>query len=217
MNSIKAIYSRKTQIIIQIIILFSSNFLFSVNSVAQIAVFGGANYCTVRNDVLLKNKKPIIASDLGVSVQYHPLKRIENLSLINELSFSRKGYDQNLEGTYSFRFNYLVLPILINYKLLEPVSVQTGIELSSLLSTSIRQGLKTYNNFDTGLVFGLSFQQGRILSFYLRGVYGLLPMLDYYSFDELGNFTVKIHDLKNMCISVGIKINIYNEKFRLYK
>ena len=217
MKNLKTNGDRNIQTIIKMVLLISLIFLFATNSSAQIAVFGGPNFCTVRSDVFLKNKEAIIGSNIGVSIQYHPIKRFEKLSLINELSISRKGYDQELGGTYSFRFDYFSLPILFNYKLLGPLSFQTGVELSSLISTSIRQGEKTYNNFDTGLAVGLSFQGGRIVSFYLRGVYGLLPMLDYYAFDELGNFTGEIHDLKNMCLSIGIKINVFNEKFQSYK
>ena len=199
-----------------IIIIIGLTLLSSVKSEAQIAVYGGANYCTIRNDINLKNIKPILASNLGLSIQYHPFKGIEKLSLINEVCFSRKGYDQDLGAVYSFRFNYIAFPVLLDYRPAKLFSVQAGIELSSLLSTSIRQGTKTYNNFDTGLVLGLNFNKGQILSFYVRGVYGLLPMLDYYAIDELGNFTGRIHDLKNICFSVGIKINLFNEKFWRY-
>ena len=196
MRYLKTYIGIVTKLIFQIVLVISLILLSPLKSAAQVAVFGGGNYCTLRNNVFLKNKKPVIASDFGLSVQYHPIKQFEKLSVINELSISRKGYNQDLGATYVFRFNYLALPILINYKLLEPISIQAGVELSSLLSTSIRQGEKTYNNFDTGLSLGLSFQEGPIVSFYVRGVYGLLPMLDYYTFDELGNFTGKIHDLK---------------------
>jgi hypothetical protein len=217
MKYLKAHIGIVTQLIFQIVLVISLILLTSVKSAAQIAVFGGGNYCTLRNDVLLKNKKPIIASEFGLSFQYHPIKSFEKLSFINELSISQKGYQQNLVRNYSFRFDYLAFPILIDYKLINPLSVQGGVELSKLLSTSMEEGTNTYNNFDAGLVLGLNWRQGRILSFYLRGIYGLVPMLDYYTFDELGNFTGKIHDLKNMCLSAGIKINLFNEKFRSYK
>lgn len=205
------------KLVIQIIIPISFLFLFHSNSSAQVAVFGGGNYCTLRNDVLLKNKKPIIASEFGLSIQYHPIKGFEKLSVINEMGISQKGYQQNLIRNYTFKFNYLAFPVLIDYKLIKPLSVQGGVELSKLFSTHMEDGTNTYNNFDAGLVLGLGWRQGRILSFYLRGIYGLVPMLDYYTFDELGNITGKIHDLKNMCVSAGIKINLFNEKFRSYK
>jgi hypothetical protein len=206
-----------TQAILQIVILIGLTFIIPVKSKAQVAIFAGGNYCSVRNEVFLENKKPITAYNLGVSFQYYPFKRFENISVLNELSFNQKGYQQDLDKNYSFRFNYLTLPILLNYAPFKCFSVQGGIELSQLISTNIEQGTKTYNDFDTGLVFGLSCFEGRRFSLYSRITYGLLPTLDYYAIDELGNFTGEIHDLKNVCLSVGIKFNIYNEKIYFHK
>lgn len=215
MCNLKPTINILTRLIFQFVVVIGM--LSPVKSEAQIAFSVGGNYSNVRNEVLLKNKEPIFVSNLGVSVQYHPIKRFEKLSVINELNISQKGYQQNLDKGYAFEFNYLAFPVLVDYRLFKPLSVQGGCELSKLLSTSMAEGIHTYNNFDAGLVLGLSFHASRIVSFYARGIYGLVPMLDYCTFDELGNFTGKIHDLKNMCLSVGIKINIFNEKFGSYK
>jgi hypothetical protein len=187
-----------------------------LKSVAQIAFKVGSNYSSVRHEIPLKNIKPVIVSELGASVQYYPFKKFKNWSLINEFCFSQKGYQQNLSRDYTFRFDYCTFPVLINYAPVKHLSVHTGVELSTLFSTNVRRGLETYNHFDTGLVLGFSINKGRVFSFYLRGIYGLLPLLDYYKIDEMGNFTGEIHDLKNMCLSFGVKINVFNEKFRPY-
>jgi hypothetical protein len=189
----------------------------SLKSVAQIAFKVGGNYSTVRNEISLKNIKPIFVSELGASIQYYPFKDYKKWSLINEFCFSQKGYQQNLSRDYTFRFDYCTFPVLINYAPVKQLSLYTGVELSTLLSTNVRGGMETYNHFDTGLVLGLSIHEGKVFSFYLRGIYGLLPLLDYYKIDEIGNFTGEIHDLKNVCLSLGVKINVFNEKFRSYR
>lgn len=191
--------------------------VFSLKASGQVAFKVGGNYSTVRNEISLKNIKPIYVSEIGASVQYYPLKEFKKWSLINEFCFSQKGYQQNLSQEYTFRFDYCSFPVLINYAPVKHLSFCTGVELSTLLSTNTTEGLKTYNHFDTGLVLGLSIHQGRIFSFYLRGIYGLLPLLDYYKIDEMGNFKGEIHDLKNMCLSLGVKFNVFNEKFRPYR
>jgi hypothetical protein len=104
------------------------------------------------------------------------------------------------------------MPILVNYSLSKDLAIHSGLELSTLLTTNIKHGLKTYNNFDIGLLFGISYFESRKISCYSRFTYGLLPMLDYYDIDELGNFKSEIHDLKNLCFSIGIKFNLTNEK-----
>ncbi|WP_423130026.1 outer membrane beta-barrel protein [Gaoshiqia sp. Z1-71] len=191
--------------------------LFSAKSHAQLAIVAGGNYATIRNNIPLENKKPITTYHYGLSVQYYPVKKLEKFSVINEIIFNQKGYQQDFEKNYLFRFSYLSLPVLINFAPLSFFSVQAGAELSKLMGTSVEQGKKTYNNFDAGLVFGFSCFDSRKLSFYSRMTYGIVPMLDYYSIDEIGNFTGEIRDLKNICLSVGIKFKLYNEKICLFK
>ena len=208
-------YTRQT---LQIIVIFSLIFICFKQTGAQIAVIAGGNYSDVRSNVTLKNKKPIIGHNLGVSFQYYPLKKLQNISIINELDFVQKGYHQDFEKNYSFKFNYFSFPVLINYAFLPQFSAQAGVELNSLVSTNIKQGYKTYNEYDMGLVVGIVCFGEKRISCYSRISYGLLPMLDYYEFDELGNFVNNIHDLKNTSISIGIKANIIrNEKIRFYK
>jgi hypothetical protein len=105
----------------------------------------------------------------------------------------------------------------VNYSLSDNIAIHTGIELSTLITTNIEKGKETYKNFDLGLVFGLSCFNKKRISCFTRISYGLVPMLDYYEIDDLGNFSEEIHDLKNICLSIGFKINIYNEKIHLYK
>ena len=198
--------------IFQTAILISLTFICNSVSNAQFAVMAGGNYSNVRNNTSLENKGPIAGYNMGLSYQYYPFRNARKISILNELVFNQKGYRQDFEKRYSSRFNYLSLPVLVNYSLSKDLAIHSGFEMSTLLSTNIEHGLKTYNIFDLGLVFGMSYFESRRLSCYSRFTYGLLPMLDYYNIDELGNFKNEIHDLKNICISIGIKCNLSNEK-----
>jgi len=206
-----------SRLIFQIVAIISLIFFCHKKSEAQIAFAVGGNYSNIRSNLSLENKKPIIGYNFGVAVQYYPFKKFQKISMLNELEFVQKGYQQDFTENYSFRFNYLSLPILINYSLSTQISIQAGVELSTLISTNIEQGTKTYNNFDTGLALGINCFGDKRISCFSRFTYGLLPMLDYYEIDELGNFKNEIHDLKNICLSIGIKVNLYNEKILLYK
>lgn len=184
---------------------------------AQLSIFAGGNYSVIRNSISLENKRPIVGYHYGLSYQYYPFRKLQKLSILNELVFNQKGYSQDFEKKYSFMFNYLSLPVLANYSISKDFAIHSGFELSKLITTNIVHGLKTYNNFDVGLVFGMSYFASRKLSCYSRFTYGLLPILDYYHIDELGNFKNEIHDLKNVCFSIGIKFNLFNEKIFWYK
>lgn len=202
---------------IKLRILFIGMFLLAVETtMAQVSVIGGANYCTVRNNDLIQNQDPIYAHHFGVMVRYHPFRKLPNLSIQNELIYTRKGYQQELDKTYLFHFNYLSLPVLLNYAPAKYFSVHTGVELSGLFNTNLEKGNLTYNNVDLGIVGGFSFFDNARVSLYTRYTHGLVPMLKYYTFDKLGNFTDNIRDFRNSCLSVGLKINIYNERIETY-
>ena len=198
-------------------VLLLAGFIVPVKSEAQIAVIGGGNLSTVRSEVTLENKEPIFGYHFGYQLQYFPVKSLEKWSVINELIFSRKGYVQQFEEDYDFHFNYLALPVLINYSPISFLSVQGGVEFSKMISTNIKQGLKTYNTFDIGLAFGVTAFDNKWVSIYSRATYGLLPMLDYVGMDEMGNFTGDINDIHNLCYSLGIRVKLSNEKVKLYK
>lgn len=200
-----------------IAIIIGLTFICHGKSNAQIAITAGGNYSDIRSNISLENKKPIVGYQLGGSLQYYPFKKFPNISIINEINYNQKGYHQDFEKNYSFRFNYLSLPVLIDYSLSKAISLQAGVEFSTLISTNVEQGMKTYNHFDCGPALGINYFSGKAISCFSRFTYGLLPILDYYEIDELGNFKSEIHDLKNICFSVGIKYNLYNEKIPLYK
>lgn len=216
MSTSKIKINHLVRLTFQIAIFSSLTFLTHLSSKAQISLMAGGNYSTIRNDVFLENKSPLVGYQLGLSFQYYPFKKIQNLSILNELDFIQKGYQQDIGKNYTFKFNYLSLPILLNYSISKQISLQTGIELSKLIATNIEQGLKTYNDFDLGLVLGVNGFHRKRLSCYSRLTYGLLPLLDYYEIDELGNFTNEIHDLKNISLSIGIKFNLSNEKILVH-
>lgn len=184
---------------------------------SQHAIMGGVNYSYVRNNELLKNQVPIFTYHFGSSFRCYPFKNSPSFSVQSELLLSQKGYNQKLDSNYRIRFNYLSWTMLLNYSPVKNFSINSGTEISGLLSTNVKQGNHTYNNCDVGLVLGIGCFENHRVSLYARAIYGLSPTLNYYSFDKLGNFTKDIHDLKNMTISAGIKINLYNEKIYLFK
>lgn len=91
------------------------------------------------------------------------------------------------------------------------MSIQTGVEEKILISTDLQKGLDTYNNEDVGALAGINLFENYWINLYIRFSYGIVPMLNYESFDALGNFTGHIHDLHNTYLLVGLKIKLFNE------
>jgi hypothetical protein len=192
-------------------------FLFSENAVSQVSIMGGVNYNYVRNNGLLKNEVPIMAGHFGSSFRCYPFKKIHSLSVQSDLLFTQKGYYQKFDKNYTVLLNYVSWTFLLNYAPIKDFSINTGTEFSGLFFTSVIDGTRTYNNSDIGLVLGIGCLEHHRISLYARTIYGISPILNYYTFDKLGNFTGDTRDLKNMTISVGIKINLYNEKIYLFR
>lgn len=177
---------------------------------AQVGVFGGAHYSVVRNDVL-QNDKPLYKWHVGGSIEFTP-KAWERFSVELRAKFIQKGYRQQLNKLYEFRFTYLSLQPVLKYSFSDFLAVDAGLDASALIDTNVEKGISTYNTSDFGFVFGLTMFDRKRVSVYSRLVYGLTPMLDYYEIDKTGNFTGEINDLKNICILVGLRINVYREK-----
>ncbi|MDP4290651.1 MAG: hypothetical protein Q8908_06185 [Bacteroidota bacterium] len=199
------------------LVLFIVLFNISIKAMSQIAFMAGPNYCFVRSHDLLQNQNPVFAYHTGFSLKLYPFKKAPAYAIQTEIMIDQKGYQQKLDINYLFHFNYNTWNVLFNYDRTKNLSVNAGLAFSWLRYTSMQDGMSTYNHNDIGLVLGICCLESHRVNVYARAVYGLAPMLDYYKIDKLGNFTGQIHDLKNMCFSAGIKINLRNEKLHLYK
>ncbi|GAA4826963.1 outer membrane beta-barrel protein [Algivirga pacifica] len=173
-------------------------------------VFGllaGSSYSHIRYEIDLRNIMPSTGYYVGLSLTTYPFKKLNRLTLLGELGVVRKGYKQELGQRYDFNFNYLTLPILLEYDLIKSISLQGGVAGNKLISTSVEQGTLTYNNYDLDLIGGVNFFKNRKINVFTRVVYGVYSVLDYYEIDPLGNFTSEIRDIKHFNIIAGLKLN----------
>ncbi|MBX2966397.1 MAG: PorT family protein [Cyclobacteriaceae bacterium] len=177
---------------------------------SQVGIVGGVNYSFMRNSVL-ENDEPAYTWNLGANVELSP-KTWKKFSIETRIMFIQKGYRQYADKWYTFHFDYLSVQPTINYSPVKQLSVDAGIDISGLINANVIKWADTYNLTDAGVVFGVSAFRHKRISLYSRIIYGLTPMLEYHAIDEMGNFTGEIKDLKNTCIQVGVRINIYHEK-----
>jgi hypothetical protein len=190
--------------------------LLSLQMQAQVSIIDGINLSMVRNHVL-ENEGPIIGAHIGPSVKFRPFRNADDLALRTDLLLTLRGYHQDLDKRYAFRFFYIAPTITLDYSIIESVSIYSGFEFSYLVKSNIEKADETYNNFDIGIVLGMAFFENKRIGFYWRGIYGLVPMLDYYHIDSEGNFHGQFHDLRNLTFSLGLKINILHDEIRSYK
>jgi hypothetical protein len=189
----------------------------SESASAQVSLIGGLNITGIRNDDLLENEKIRADFHAGWAFRVYPFRRQPDLSIQNMVVYSRKGYRQKPEEEYLFRFHYLSFPVLLNYDISNNISMSAGVEPCALIWSNVNNWYNTYDVFDLGLIFVFTCFDHRRISAYSEVSYGLLNILDYYTFDEYGNILGEIHDLRNICISIGLKFNFSNEKAFLFK
>lgn len=167
----------------------------------------------MRNDILT-NTSPIFSQHLGGGVKLHIFSLQHKTYFEVNGCYIIKGYDQTLGG-YAFksRFRYFEVQTTLNYPVFSFLTVKAGFDYSLLFSTNQKRSLRNYNRLDVGVAGGLNFFDSKQFGAYAQVVYGLLPMIrNYQPIDEFGNFGSKISDLKNTCIMVGVRYNIYDKK-----
>lgn len=200
-----------------VFLVFLALILYSTHSVAQIYLSTGLNLSKVRDNNLLTNKKFLTGIQMGGGIKYYPTRSIPKLSITNEVLFNGRGYEQQLDEKYKIMFSYLSAPFLLNYNILDELAITGGVEPSLLVSTNLIQGTNTYKRYDLGLVLGASIFDNQRFSLYTRMTYGVIPTLKYEKMDKIGNIVENINDVKNICFTIGFKINLRNEKIKFYK
>ncbi len=190
----------------------------SDNSGLKFGVKGGVNFSNLYTDNVEDNNV-LTGFNAGV---FTKLSITESLAIQPELLYTTKGAELKynnafVNGTSTFRLNYLELPVLLVINLTDNFNVHAGPYFSYLLDgkvTNDSQGTlfdienniknEDYNKFDTGLSVGVGFDADQ-LGFGVRYNYGLQKVGKERNF--LGtNYTFP--DGKNSVINLYISYSI---------
>lgn len=184
-------------------------------SFAQVEIFGGANYAFVRHQYL-PNAQPTFGSQWGFGMTINPKRDWQKFSVTGNIVLTMKGYEQWVNRTYRFELFYTGVQFLANYDLNDLIRLQTGIELVRLENSSVYNSVENYSSNDMGLMAGIELFHAKRVSGFIQGIYGLLPLIDYYDIDAAGNFNGRIRDVRNTCLSAGLKLKIYKHKYYVW-
>jgi Outer membrane protein beta-barrel domain len=189
---------------------YSSNFKFGVK--------GGVNFSNLYTDNVEDNNV-LTGFNAGI---FAKVPITESFALQPELLYATKGaelkYNNDfVNGTATFRLNYIELPVLLVLNLTKNFNIQAGPYVAYLVdgkATNDAQGTlfdiennlknEDYNKFDTGLALGLGYDADQI-GFGVRYNYGLQKVGKERSF--LGtNYTFP--DGKNSVINLYFSYSI---------
>ena len=173
--------SENLKIIIALVFLFSvSQITFSQisgdSSSLKFGVKGGANFSNLYSDNVEDNN---VLTGFNVGV-FAKLPITELLAIQPELLYTTKGSELKynnafVNGTSTFRLNYLELPILLVINLTNNFNIHAGPYVAYLVggkATNDSQGTlfdieknlknEDYNKFDTGLSIGVGFDAEKV-------------------------------------------------------
>jgi hypothetical protein len=196
-------------------IVFVFLLLLVQNSFAQVQIFGGVNYAFVREHSLPKTE-PIWGGQWGFGITVYPNRAWQKFSITTNAVLATKGYEQHVRQTYRFELFYTGIQLLSNYRFNANVEVHSGIEFMNFQTSSVYNSDFNFRSDDIGIVTGLIIRPEKRLSIYAQGTLGLLPIIDYYDIDAAGNFNGRIRDVRNTCITVGLKFKIIKRKFYVW-
>lgn len=190
----------------------------SDNSGLKFGVKGGVNFSNLYTNNVEDNNV-LTGFNAGV---FTKLSITESLAIQPELLYTTKGAELKynnafVNGTSTFRLNYLELPVLLVINLTDNLNLHAGPYFSYLLDGKVSndsQGTlfdienniknEDYNKFDTGLSVGVGFDADQ-LGFGVRYNYGLQKVGKERNF--LGtNYTFP--DGKNSVINLYISYSI---------
>lgn len=199
------------------ILLFSFCFLIIATSgtKAQIGLMMGPNYSSVRHNNILENSQGKINYQYGFNLAFYPISSLPELSLKTDMMVVTKGHQQNLSGeNFKTNLTYLSFAPMVRYELANGFHVHSGLELNSLTSSNVNEGLQTYQNSERAVFLGFDVMADKVFSFFLRSSFGLSPMLDYYDIHPIDGIQGSMKDIYSTTVLFGLQINLYNEKIK---
>lgn len=214
--------------IFAILILLLNSFHSSGQDLAtgiKVGVQAGLSYSGLRvtqpEDAVEEPEFKSIASyNINAYIKYQFARRF---GVSVEPGFIIKGSDLDIPfiylGTAEYRFQYLTMPVLLNYSLIRTFSIGAGIETSYLMKSEVTESpsgnsidLKDFcDELDLGLVAGIDFGPLKFLDIAVRYSFGMLPVMDQDITDNAGNEVGK-RKFYNKMLQLSLRFNFINLK-----
>lgn len=161
----------------------------------------GINLATLSGD---NNSELKIGFHIGAVAE---IKFNDKFSLQPELLYSTQGAKSKLIEDIKLNSDYINIPIMFKYYLVEGFSVEAGPQVGFLMKSEMTDGDSSvdmkdyYKSVDFGLGFGLAYDLPQGLFVNARYNLGLSKVGEEQDF---GDVTIEAADIKNSVIQIGI-------------
>jgi hypothetical protein len=198
-------------------VLLSTGLVFSSYAQIKLGIKAGANFADFSNQLVLPGLEDISA----MTTHWHAgLAAQKSLSdrfiLSSELLYSIKGFQEATDFNVSndiktvLSLHYLSVPVLLNYKPLDKVSLGAGIELGYLMDAQVKMGDDKNDvnfiydrDFEWSLNLGFRFNISPALFLDGRYQWGLSPVSELFFTDPNGE-PLQEATLKNRVLQVSL-------------
>ncbi|KAF2514281.1 porin family protein [Flavobacterium foetidum] len=165
-------------------------FSFANAQQTSFGVKGGLNLSNWSGGDARDNTKALVGFHVG---GFAEIKVIEKLAIQPELLFSAQGTKIDgggFLGDFDVKTNYLNIPVLAKYYIVDKFSVEAGPQLGVLLSAKadgedVKDGFKTV---DFGFNLGAGYHFTENISINLRYTIGLSPLSDNADIEDEGDY-----------------------------
>ena len=171
----------------RIILFFLLLTFFTTNTCfAQFGLMAGLNYNNLRQQTPRIDAGPVLNFHLGLNYTWYPIEKLPDFSIRTDLLLNNKGYRQNLpDDQRQVSFNGLGFAPMIRYQLLQKMGVHTGLELNYFFDSNTIGAFEVFNTYESAVFLGVDILNHRNVSFYIRGAFGISPLLEYVEFDPI--------------------------------
>ncbi|MGY6742349.1 MAG: hypothetical protein ACXIUQ_06410 [Cecembia sp.] len=201
----------------RMILLFFACILFKSNVVfAQFGLMAGTNYSNLRQQTPRIDTGPQLNFHLGLNYSWHPIEKIPNFSIRADLLLNNKGYRQILnDGHRQVRFNAMGFAPMLRYQIAKTTGLHSGLEFNYFFDGNTVGSSEVFRQSERAVFLGIDLLNHRSVSFYIRGVFGISPLLNYVDFNPLdASIKGEFSDFFSTTVLFGIQFSIQDEKKR---
>lgn len=201
----------------RIILAFLVLTFFTTNaSFAQFGLMAGVNYNNLRQHTPRIDTSPVLSFHLGVNYTWYPIQSLPDFSIRTDLLLNNKGYRQNFEDEQrQVGFNGLGFAPMLRYQIFDKIGVHSGIEFNYFFDSNTIGAFEVFNKHESALLMGVDLLNHQNVSFYIRGVLGVSPLLNYVEFDPLdASIKGEFSDFFSTTVLFGIQFFINDGKKR---
>lgn len=177
---------------------------------AQVSFQAAASYNNIWDAKRVKNKLGLFGYRMGLTVEFK-FAKMNRSSVKTGILMDLKGYKQKFDSTFKFNLRYTSIPLQYLIRIHKELQAQIGVEMGFLVGVRSNTPNAIFNGFNTDLEMGLNYRIEKNLNYFCQANLGLIPLINYYELDKLGNFVKRTHDIRFWSVLIGFNFK-FNDK-----